>query len=384
MSTTTVYLYTLFFVCVFASVAMTSIWLTFQSSTFNDTKEKDEPVDYGFFWLACALLAWAVASVWSINHKAVTLLSNENTYQGIRAIISSINNIFLLLALKYFDRVPPQLEKVREHKNFVKVVILLSVIAVISSSVLFATLGTSKSFFPDVILSTISLFLLGTGLAYSFWFRNLKMVSLLSGATIILTIISQWLILFEMLDYWQVFILLTSKIAIIMMFMALAVTFIIEKSRLPEPKEMKLSFNAFGTVDLLIPGKIDEKAIKLKDAQYGTMLKLAFCRKTTDSGWLDYKKEKISLNYFTRLAEDIRARIVLSNDKEKDTLVNWIKDSLIENDWSGKRRLKIPPEGIFFDDKTICSKKNAEEASNLHVFLCDTFCPHFERQHPPS
>ena len=312
-------------------------------------------VDKGLLYFSCGMLVWVVSGIWAFT---ANYLGTENTmsYQIGVNILSTVNNLFWLLALFYVYDAPQFIY--RNEKN-VKI-IAITIIAVAAITMLLSFVVSNDIFYgvklismPDVLLTTFLCFLMGVSFYRTFMHRDLKMVAFISVIAISLLFISQLSDVFVGLnnDFVNQLIRIIAKTSLISVFLVLATSWVIQLANTPKPNEMKIQFLDWSLIQLTIPSKgiINEKIdFGSKTTQYKNLLNFAYKRK-----YLDADKQSIVVNsggeiksqtYLTRIIDNINSILNLDTDEklERKDIITFIGES--------KYRLRILPEHIIIDD----------------------------------
>lgn len=312
-------------------------------------------VDRGLLYLSFGMLVWVVSGIWAFT---ANYLATENTvsYQIGVNILSTVNNLFWLLALFYVYDAPKFIY--RNEKN-VKI-IAITIIAVATITMLLSLVVSNDAFYgvklisvPDVLLTTFLCFLMGVSFYRTFMHRDLKLVAFISVIAIALLFISQLSDVFIGLnnDFVNQLIRILAKTSLISVFLVLATSWVIQLANTPKPNEMKIKFLDWSLIQLTIPSKgiINEKIdFGSKTTQYKNLLNFAYKRK-----YLDADRQSIIVNsggeiksqtYLTRIIDNINSILNIDTDEklERKDLITFIGES--------KYRLRILPEHIIIDE----------------------------------
>lgn len=312
-------------------------------------------VDRGLLYLSFGMLVWVISGIWAFT---ANYLETENTvsYQIGVNILSTVNNLFWLLALFYVYDAPKFIY--RNEKN-VKI-IAITIIAVATITMLLSFVVSNDAFYgvklisvPDVLLTTFLCFLMGVSFYRTFMHRDLKLVAFISVIAIALLFISQLSDVFIGLnnDFVNQLIRIVSKTSLVSVFLVLATSWVIQLANTPKPNEIRIKFLDWSLIQLTIPSKgiMNEKIdFGSKTTQYKNLLNFAYKRK-----YLEADKQSIVVNsggeiksqtYLTRIIDNINSILNLDTDEklERKDLITFIGES--------KYRLRILPEHIIIDE----------------------------------
>lgn len=311
-------------------------------------------VDRGLLYFSFGMLVWVVSGTWAFVANYF-LFETTTKYQIGVNILSTINNLFWLLALYYVYDAPKFIYRNEKNVKIIAVIIL----AVASITLLLSSIVENEVFYgiklasvPDVLLTTFLCFLMGVSFYRTFMHRDLKLVAFISIIAITLLFVSQLSDVFVNLDddFVNQLIRIIAKTSLVSVFLVLGTSWVIQLASMPKPNEMKISFLDWSLVQLSIPSKgiINEKIdFGSKTTQYKNLMNFAYKRK-----YLEPEKQSIVVNsggeiksqtYLTRIIDNINAILSLEeeNKLERKDLITFIGES--------KYRLRILPEYISFD-----------------------------------
>ena len=335
---------------------------------FRQVLEEDatiKRVDKGLLYLSFGMLVWVVAGIWAYASHYFTFNGTSIHQIGVN-MLSTINNLFWLLALFYFYDAP---KFIYQHKKNVKIIAIIIIIVASLTLLLSFFVGNHIYFgvklaaLPDVLLTTFLCYLMAISFYRTFTFRGLKMVAVIAVLVIVLLFISQLPDVFISLnnDFVNQLIRIITKTSLVAIFLVLATSWVIQLANTPRTNEMKIQFLDWSLVQLTIPSKgIYEKTIDFgsKTTQYKNLLHFAYRRKygaiseqciVVNSGG-----EIKSQTYLTRIIENINDILQLEeNDKiERRDLITFVGES--------KYRLRMLAEHIVIDDALLdeFQKKN--------------------------
>jgi hypothetical protein len=289
----------------FGYITLRIIWLQIQRNI--------NPDDRGYRYLSLGVLMWVIPSViyliYSSNHPVAKL----------GAIASStINNGFFLYALFFFDFAPrkskwlPFFQSKSSWRRFVLVSCSIALaIEAIFGIVLNDAYG-HLAYYPDIALSLFTILLIGITFVVSFIRRKLTWFAWLSVFVLLILAITQF---FTFFGNWAApgierLIHIGSHIGLITISIASALGWVVEKSGIPNVRNMKLVFGDIKDEKLIVTVTIDssfeKEDVKFSSAVYLSFLKFAVRKKCSNEGLPD--KE-----YFRRIETKIRE----FRDKEK-------------------------------------------------------------------
>lgn len=308
-------------------------------------------VDRGLLYFSCGMLVWVFSGTWAFLANHYTF-NHTLTYQIGVNVLSTINNLFWLLALYYVYDAPKFI-----YRNEKNVRIIAFIIALVASITLLLSLTiANKTYFgikliavPDFLLTTFLCYLMGLSFYRTFVHRGLKLVAIIAVLAVLLLFISQWSDVFSNLnnDFFNQLIRIITKTSLVAVFLVLATSWVIQLAHTPKPNEMKLRFLDWSLIELSIPSKgiIAEKVdFGSKTTQYKNLLNFGYRRKYLEANAqcieVRFGGEINSQTYLTRIIDNINAILNLSEEDklERKDLITFVGDS--------KYRLRILPENI--------------------------------------
>ena len=353
----------------FSCIALLAIWNHITQD--QESKEKD----FGLVWLALAVLAWAMSGIVDIFYVNDLLKNNSTTihnttYEGLRSIFSMLNSALILLALPCFRHIPKAINRIVKSETWRFLVITTFIFsALITMLMILDVIVPSKVAFinsADLIYAVFTLIFLGLVLWSSFEKRGLKSLAYLSAICIACTLVAQVLKL-EDAQFWRIFFSCTFKTILIMLFFALALTWVEElsKSYLPKPQDMHLVFvkkknglNKFVYSTILtIPPKIQTQQIIFTEKPYELFLKFAERRIFAESekeSWLEIQPRSPKdgdydikdYNQINRILDNILNETYGPNNWSFEEERQALKQALFDYQKNRKIRLRISPENI--------------------------------------
>lgn len=344
-----------FFICTFATLALVSIWRSGQpwrirSGIAQPAGRKviasrhhyqNEPTrDPAVKWVAWAFAVWAVLGlilwVWRDSREASRW---NGAVVDFRSIASIVNSVFFLLAIGYFDYGPTRLKFVDAHVRWRYIVIGAGGIATLVAY----SLGGFKKLdpLPKVLLSNIALGFIVVSLFRSFIWRGFLLMAWLVVGAVLLTV---WAQLFEVPYFVTLHgdhaselrgvALVTSKAALVILFLTLAFSWAHEESALlVEVERIRVFFVAGRKIEILMPGANQRIPVELTERLFERLHQFARarCAKEGD-GWLNLKDHGLDHPDLNKIAKavGIYPRTLFENHFH-------------ENGWY---RLRVPPHNI--------------------------------------
>ena len=353
----------------FGCIALLSIW----NHITKDQAPKEK--DFGLVWLSLAVLAWAMSGIVDIFYVN-ELLRNKNTpinntaFEGMRSIFSMLNSALILLALPCFKHIPKAIYRIVKSETWRFLVITTFIFsALITMLMISGIIVPSKVAFintADLIYAVFTLTFLGMILWSSFEKRGLKSLAYLSAICIACTLVAQVLKL-EDAQFWRIFFSCTFKTILMMLFFALALSWVEELSKnyLPKPKDMHLVFvkkknglNKFTYSTILtIPPRIQTQQIVFTEKPFELFLKFAEKRmfaETEKESWLEIQPRSSKqgeydikdYNQINRILDNILNEAYGPNNWTSDEERQLLKQALFDYQNNRKIRLRISPENI--------------------------------------
>lgn len=349
-------------VCLFAFVALMAIW-------FHIGKKQK---DYGQVFLAFSVLCWSLSGCFDIYfaaHIEELLVDETNTNvldaiakhkvvnSGWRSICSLCNSLFILLSLPWFRYIPQKIDHIISSKYWAVIVGLPFLFCLIPTiRITFSGVGDGFISELDVYYSILTLVFLAYVLWTSFYRRRLKLLSWLSLICIAVILAAQ---LFKFTDS-EMYLMLTSavfKSSLIMLFFALALSWVKELSEniLPVSSQLSMSLKKVKTDTGRfqhycamngIPGK-EVNDIALTPGSYSLLEKFILKRKQ-DDGWLEIKPKAESR---TEKEYDIK------DYNEIKRLLIQLLDGLFGKDNWTKTHHETPLKEVLFENSETESRK---------------------------
>lgn len=319
-------------------------------------------VDKGLLYLGCGLLVWVLSG--SIAYVVYQLELQETIgYQLTINLVSTLNNLFWLLALFYVNEAPTFIYRNEKNLRFISSIILLVAVLTICNTIFIGdkiVYGIKLMAIPDVLLTTFLCVLMGVSFYRTFMLRGLKLVAFISTIAIVLLFISQLSDLFVHLgsDFSNQLIRIIAKTSLVSVFLVLATSWVIQLANTPKPNEIRIQFLDWSLLKLTIPSKgiYNEKVdFGSKTTQYKNLLLFAYRRKykeaLTQSIIVNSGGEIKSQTYLTRIIDNINSILNLEeeNKLERKDLITFIGES--------KYRLRILPDNIEIDEALLAEFK---------------------------
>ena len=366
------------FISFIGAVLLLAIWYNIRKR-FKQILEEDDSqkrVDKGLLHLSSAMFVWVISGIWAFTSFAFDFHATT-TYQVGVSLLSTLNNLFLLLALFYFSYGPKFIY--HNKKNINKIIVLIIVIA--AATIILGQLfgesniryGLKISGIPDLLLSAFLSLLLAIAFYRTFINRDLQIVAFISVGAILLMFISQLPEVFLSLDdgFNNNLIKIIAKTSLIGIFLVLATSWVIRLASMPKPNEMTLKFMDWSLVKISIPSKgVFDQTIDFgsKTTQYRNLFKFAIRRKYGDG-----QSQSIMINpggeiknqtYLSRIIENINEILQLENDQklERRDLFTFIGH--------GHYRLRMIPENITIDE-TLLQEFTQNPENQTYKAICN-------------
>lgn len=283
-----------FSVCLFAFVALLSIW-------WHIGKKQN---DFGQVWLALSVLCWSISGAFEI-YFIETNITSTVVVDGWRSVWSLLNSLFILLALPWFRYIPDPIRHIIESKYWIYIVglpFLFSLLPTLTRMVSGADLTMINEL--DVYYAIFTLGFLGYVLWESFLKRRLKALAYLSLVCILITLVAQ---IYKLLGNEINLTLFSAifKTSLIMIFFALALSWAKELAENVVPGSnhlhLKLQRNKLpsGKIEHLVflkgfPGA-EKREVSLTPALFELLHTFAQ-RRLSDDEWLEIKPKNFSVS----------------------------------------------------------------------------------------
>jgi len=345
------------FISFIGALLLLAIWFNIRKRFRKILEEEGahQRVDKGLLYLSLSMFVWVLSGCWMLLATAYGLDSISWVEAVSASVFSTLNNLFLLLALFYFYYAPSFIaNNVKNTKTIVWVIGAVALLIVVLSFL--EDPETPSSFklsgLPDLVLSGFLSCLLGYTLYKTFVKHQLPIVASISVVAIGLMFYSQLQEVFPALttEFTNDLFKLIAKTSLIAIFLVLATTWVIRLAGMPRPKEVKIAFLDWSLVRLSIPSKdIIDQTIDFgsKTTQYKNLLKFAMRRKAevanAQSIVVGSDGEIKNQTYLSRIIDNINEILALSDDQklERRDVFTFIGQ--------GKYRLRIVPENITID-----------------------------------
>ncbi len=347
-----------FTVCVFAFLALMSIWWHF------GRRQKD----LGQVWLALSVLAWCFSGLLEVYFSRKPL--NDILYlEGWRSIFSLANSLFILLALPWFRYLPKFLEPIIKGgfwKYIVGIPFLFCLGPTLHKLIAGKIYGLVRE--PDVYYAIFTLIFLGAVLWESFARRRLKTLSWLSLLCILIILTAQF---FKLSGSSSNLLILSAifKTCLIMLFFALAFSWVKELAEnvIPKSTNMTLVFSKEKTESgkwtptIVLNGfpGTKERKVFLGPSSNELLLKFAQKCKGGKNQWLEIKPKNFSAsekkydihdyNQIKRLLVALLDGLFGAGNWSKEQHLIPLKNTLFEMSENRDRKIRmiLPPENIF-------------------------------------
>ncbi len=312
-------------------------------------------VDRGLLYLSFGMLIWVFSGIWAYAANYFTF-ADTLTYQVGVNLLSTINNLFWLLALYYFHSAPAFIYRNEKNVKIIAVIILIvASLTIVLSSTIGNTVynGIKITSIPDVLLTTFLCILMGISFFRTFMYRGLKLVAVISVIVIFLLFYSQLHDVIVVLDdgFNNHLIRIITKTSLVAVFLVLATSWVIELAHTPKPNEMRIKFIDWSLIQLSIPSRgIYDARIDFgsKTTQYKNLLNFAYRRKHLQANEqciiVNSGGEIKSQTYLTRIIDNINSILNLNEDDKlhRKDLITFVGES--------QYRLRILPENIVIDE----------------------------------
>lgn len=359
------------FISLIGGMLLLAIWYNIRKR-FRAILEEDDSqkrVDKGLLHLSSAVFVWVLSGIWAYIGGSLGWETTSGYQIGIN-LLSTLNNLFFLLALFYFYHGPAFLYN--NSQNILRIIFIILAVMVISIIVLLVFGGNDEiggikwGTFPDFLLSASLAYLLALSLYRTFHQGGLQLVAIISVLALVLMFGSQ---LPEVFPKMQTGIgnevaKIVAKTSLIAVFLVLATSWVIRLANMPRPQEMTIQFMDWSLVKLTIPSKdISKQHIDFgsKTTQYKNLLKLAIRRKYGEG--LDQSIEVgaageiKSQTYLSRIIDNINEILSLEAEQKLD------RRDLFTFIGEGRYRLRMIPEHITIDQRLLEEfVQGAEEA----------------------
>nr|WP_299386673.1 hypothetical protein [Allomuricauda sp.] len=347
-----------FAVCLFAFFALIAIW-------WQIGKKQN---DFGQVWLALSVLAWAFSGLLEVYFAPG---NQENTLylESGRSICSLFNSLFILLALPWFRYLPKPMEPIIKG-GFWKFIVGIPFLFCLVFTLHKLVVGSAYEYVqePDVYYAVFTLVFLAGVLWESFAKRRLKVLSWLSLACILIILIAQF---FKLSDSEMVLLLFSAifKTSLIMLFFALALSWVKELAENIIPKSANLSLIFSKEKDITgkwvatvllngFPGTKERKII-LSPKLNELLLDFAQRCKHGENPWLEIRPKNFSAqekkydigdyNQIKRLLNALLDGLFGKGNWSQEQHLIPLKNTLFEMSESRDRKIRmiLPPENIF-------------------------------------
>ena len=357
------------------AVLLLAIWYNI-NQRFRDRLEEDatqQRVDKGLVYLSLALFVWVGSGIWGYVRSIWSWEKSIPYLLGV-SLFSTLNNLFMLLALFYFSRAPKFIYN--NEKNISKIIGLIVVVAIVSiilAIMIPATTTFNLGAVPDLLLSSFLCCLLAYSLYMTFASRDLMVVGLIAVAAVILMFVSQLPEVFLTLNtgFGNILIKIIAKTALIAIFLVLATSWVIELANKPRSSEMMLQFLDWSLIKLTIPSKgIYNQTVDFgsKTTQYRNLLKFAIRRKFATGEeqciTVGAAGELKNQTYLSRILENCNSILALDEPSrlERRDLFTFIGN--------GQYRLRILPEHLIIEQALLeefCNSAENQKYSTIVI-----------------
>ncbi|MTI31223.1 hypothetical protein [Xanthovirga aplysinae] len=366
------------FISLIGSILLIALWYNIRSRFKKLLAEEEglNRVDKGLAYLSMAIFIWVLSGIWSF--LAGNFALQEALVHAIRSLLSTVNNLFLLLALFYFHQSPRFIYK--NSKNVKRITLGIIGLSLFSMG-LFQKFGYQSfngiivSFIPDLMLSAFSCYLMLVSFYKTFMLRELKVVAFLSVFLITILFYSQLPEVFSNMndDFENNLMKIIAKTSLISIFLVLATNWVMQLAQTPKPSEMSLQFLDWSLVNLSVPSKgIHQKTIdfKGKTTQFKNLLKFAIRRKAGkgEEQYIEIGKggEILRQTYLSRIIDNINQILPGEENEQLE------RNDLFTFVGQGKYRLRMIPKNITIDQTLLKEFTNDTDNQDYRQFV--TFC----------
>lgn len=324
-------------VCLFAAIGLLAIWWHL------GRKQNDK----GQVWLAFSVLCWSLSGgVEILDNQGI--ITNELLYNGLKSLLSLLNSFFILLSLPWFQHIPKAIAFLVQSRSWVYIIIFPFLICVLATLGMIFSQEISPRFINslDVLYALVpTLPFLGWILWESFAKRQLKLLSWLSSLGILFIVVAQVLKLSpnSELLFSGIF-----KTTLIMLFFALAMSWVKELVEYPSPNTNELFLkmnwlkNDKGNLERKVilrgyPNALTSE-LKLSRAPFELLLKFAE-NKLSGDDWLIIKAKNDDRN---------NSNYDISDHNQVKRIIIALLDQLHGKDQWGMTQHYLPLKNAIF------------------------------------
>lgn len=341
------------FIALIGAVLLLAIWYNIRKRFQQRLQDDDQQrVDKGLLYLSAAIFIWVAAGAWAYLSnffpQAVALIALGEH------LLSTTNNLFILLALFYFSHAPGFI-----YNNDKNVYTIIGIILLTFALTLLLFWWSPDSAFidwsalPDWLLSSFLSYLLAYSLYKTFVDRGLLVVALIAVGAVFLMFLAQLPAVFLGFKIGMAanLLQLISKAWLIAIFLVLATSWVIELANKPSPNEMQLHLLDWSLIKLTIPSKgIYQQVVDFgsKTTQYKNLFKFALRRKLGQGEeqclTIGARGEIKNQTYLSRIIDNCNQILALSPETalERRDLFTFIGD--------GRYRLRMLPQHIIIEE----------------------------------
>lgn len=348
-------------ISLFGFVTLYTIW--------RKVQRKTRRYDFGYLFLARAILVWIFSSLLGIT--CVTINMDSSLFYKILASgFSTLNNAFLLCSIFFFEFAPSWFQIRWSKRSWYLFVGILSGAIFILTTIF---LGINSGLTPmlalslDMLFSAISVISLGVVFFRSFKGRKLIPLAYLTFVALVFIISTEIIALFG--DHWWSnsdhlvsFMILISHVILIFIFLASVFGWFVESSSIPNINQMKVSFDLIKDeksllVKVTVDGNFENIEVPFTSATYLYFLKFAIRKKYSNEGLV--AKEYYHANYPSRIEDRIQKKNprygTATNPIANAALEKW--PFFFEKTFNG-HILRLLPENIDVSSKLILDQLN--------------------------
>lgn len=318
--------------CAFGAMLLFTLWQ--RGLSFNGARR-----DPGLFYLSLAVLVWALMGAGLVLRACPVDWPLSQCMASVMA--STVSNALLLLAMVYFEYGPIEFKIAQDDWKW-HVNVLLGSIG-IALWVLFV-----QSAWPDYLLSLTTLTLLGTSAYLTFKHHGFSATARSAILLIAFVALTRYWESAASSTYpftenseWLWVLLLSGKIALIFLFLAIGLSSRSGEAPASHPEEFRMEFlgkedsQNVWLVELTVPSLFAKKTVELTAVLHKILLYFAVARKRNE-GWVKIKNKFYPADLY-RICKKLGAPTLL----------------LFENDNNGSYRLRVPSEKISINKQRL-------------------------------
>lgn len=356
------YLVNLVIISAFSASALFFMWRRIMHQAF---RSKGKGKDYGLVFLAGAMCVWMLTGLWGfLKDKAHPLL-----FESVRSLLSTANSLMYMLAVQHFDYSPHQIRRKWWQPTIIGVCSLIAILT-IGLCILGwtnASYNTEAIWYPDVVLSFLTVLILGLGFWRSFYYRNYKPMAWLSLVVMAFVLFVQLPEISPPIARFldgpsEDWFTLSAFGLLMMLCFALAASWGIEQVSIPDSKHIALTFAGKESKGWVIRLKIRDQRtdVLLSPMNCKNLLLFAARRlERPDNGWVHLDDDLKGYNYFRRILMDFSKVWHLNGilpDTAPEESVENVRRFLFEYQNPGQYRLNVDAANLRFDETFTAQK----------------------------